>query len=238
MGRASLSLMALLLVGQAVRPADKPTRRTGREALQAFNHLIGDWKGTGNPEGTREEKNRGLWTESQSWVWQFKGDKVWLKVTFAKSKNFSGGELRYLPDKNQYQLTLRTPAKETLTFTGKLAKRRLILERTDPKTHEGQRLAFTFLHPNRFLYAYETKPKGGALFTRLYRVGATKKGVKFAEADNQPECVVSGGLGRYKVTYQGKTYYVCCSGCREEFNDNPAKYVKAYEEKKAKEKKK
>ena len=27
------------------------------------------------------------------------------------------------------------------------------------------------------------------------------------------------------VTYQGKTYYVCCSGCRDLFNDNPAAIV-------------
>jgi hypothetical protein len=33
---------------------------------------------------------------------------------------------------------------------------------------------------------------------------------------------------------KGKTYYVCCSGCRSEFNANPEKYIKEYEEAKAK----
>jgi hypothetical protein len=28
------------------------------------------------------------------------------------------------------------------------------------------------------------------------------------------------------VSYQGKTYDICCTGCRDEFNDNPEKYVK------------
>ena len=28
------------------------------------------------------------------------------------------------------------------------------------------------------------------------------------------------------VSYKGKTYPVCCSGCRDEFNDNPEKYAK------------
>ena len=27
------------------------------------------------------------------------------------------------------------------------------------------------------------------------------------------------------VSYQGKSYPLCCSGCRDEFNDNPGKYV-------------
>ena len=28
------------------------------------------------------------------------------------------------------------------------------------------------------------------------------------------------------VSYQGKSFPVCCTGCRDEFNDNPEKYVK------------
>ena len=39
-----------------------------------------------------------------------------------------------------------------------------------------------------------------------------------------------------KVTYKGKDYYVCCSGCRDEFKANPEKYIKEAEAK-AKEKK-
>jgi len=34
------------------------------------------------------------------------------------------------------------------------------------------------------------------------------------------------------VSYQGKTYFVCCSGCRDAFNENPEKFVKAAEKKK------
>ncbi len=29
-----------------------------------------------------------------------------------------------------------------------------------------------------------------------------------------------------RVTYNGKEYYVCCSGCREEFKADPEKYIK------------
>ncbi len=28
------------------------------------------------------------------------------------------------------------------------------------------------------------------------------------------------------VSYQGKSYPICCSGCRDEFNEDPEKYVK------------
>jgi hypothetical protein len=231
MRRALLSILAWFLGLSIAGAAEKPARRTPKEALQAFNHLIGEWKGTGTPAGTREQREKGPWTEHITWAWGFKKDQVWLKVTFAKSKHFSGGELHYLPEKNLFRLTVTTPAKETLTFTGKLNKRRLVLERTDPKTKEGQALAFTFLRPNRFLYAFQKKPQSGGLYTRVYLVGANRKGVPFAVGDGRPECVVSGGLGRIKVTFQDKTYYVCCTGCRDEFNDHPEKYIKEYEKK-------
>ncbi len=232
MRRATLGLV-LFLVPAVLPAADTAAKRRPREALQAFNTLIGSWKGTGLPEGTREEKERGHWLETLVWQWQFKGDQVWLRADFAKGKYFVSGELRYLPDTDQFQLTARTPAKETLTFTGKLANRRLILDRTDAAKKQDQRLTISLLHANRFLYSYEVKPQGRSLYTRVYRVGATKKGVPFATGSGQPECIVSGGLGTIAVTYKGKTYHVCCSGCRAEFEENPEKYIKEYEAKKA-----
>jgi YHS domain-containing protein len=37
---------------------------------------------------------------------------------------------------------------------------------------------------------------------------------------------VSGGAANIAVSYKGKTYYVCCTGCKDEFNANPEKYTK------------
>jgi YHS domain-containing protein len=45
-------------------------------------------------------------------------------------------------------------------------------------------------------------------------------------------------VGTIPVTYQGQTYYVCCTGCRDYFNDNPAEVLADYKERKAAEKKK
>jgi hypothetical protein len=74
------------------------------------------------------------------------------------------------------------------------------------------------------------------IYRQAYRVGCTRLGVQFASGDGRPECIVSGGLGTIPVMYMGQTYYVCCSGCRTEFNADPAKYVREYNEKKAKKK--
>jgi hypothetical protein len=233
--RISLIVLVLLGTSQIALTADQPAKGRSREALRAFNDLIGTWRGTGTPEGTREQKQRGFWTETLSWEWQFKGEDAWLQVVFDKGKHFAKGELRYVPDKERYRLTVWTPAQEALVFEGVLKDRQLTLERSDASKPETQRLVISLLHANRFLYHYEVKPADRPSFTRLYQVGATKEGVPFAAADGRPECVVSGGLGTIAISYKGKTYYVCCSGCRDAFKEDPEKCIKEYEERKAQE---
>src|SRR5437764_1313285 len=109
----SLLVLAWPILGHA-----DPAPRSAKEVLQAFNDLIGSWRGTAMLAGSRDQQQKGFWVETIVWQWQFKGQDAWLKVAFDKSKNFTGGELRYLPDKDEFALTLRTPAKESLTYTG------------------------------------------------------------------------------------------------------------------------
>jgi hypothetical protein len=213
---------------------DKPTLRTPKEALRAFNDLIGSWRATNVPSGNRADDQKNFRQEKVAWEWRFKGADVWLAAAFDKSKHFTAAELRYLPDKDVYVLKATTPAKETLTFEGQLEDRRLTLERHDDAKKEDQRLVITLLHFNRHLYRYETRPADRPAFAVVWNMGGTKEGVAFATTDDGPECVVSGGLGTIPVTYQGKTYYVCCTGCRDAFKEEPEKYIKEYEARKKK----
>jgi YHS domain-containing protein len=222
----------LLCQTPGVSAADAAAPRSPKEALQAFNDMIGTWRGTGEPNGTREEKQRGFWQEKIAWEWQFKGGDPHLQASIDEGKHFTAAELRYLPDRAVYQLKVQTPTKEALVFEGTLNQKRLTVERRDEKKNETQRLVINLLHANRFLYSYEVKPAQRSIFTPVFRVGATKEGVAFATTDNGPECIVSGGKGTMPVVYKGTTYYVCCSGCRDAFNDEPEKYIKEYEERK------
>jgi YHS domain-containing protein len=36
-----------------------------------------------------------------------------------------------------------------------------------------------------------------------------------------------------EARHKGETYYVCCSGCRDAFNENPEKYITEFKAKKA-----
>jgi len=223
-------LTTLLLAG-----ADGP--KTAKDALQPFNVLVGSWRGSGAPEGTKDERAAGAWSQTDEWVWRFKDQDAWLAGAFDKGKHFTKGELRYTPDKDRprFTLTLTAADKSTATFVGVLSDKDkvLALTRTDGPAGEEQRVVFNLLHHNRHLYRFETRPAGTTVaFEKKWQVGATKEGVPFADVPKGPECIVSGGLGTMKVSHKGKDYYVCCSGCRDEFKENPDKYVAEYEAKK------
>src|SRR5207247_1150951 len=101
-----------------------------------------------------------FWTEAMNWSWQFKGADAWLKADYEKGKHFTKAELRYLPDKDLYRLSLTTLDKDTLAFEGRLKERVLTLDREDEKKKETQRIVVSLLHANRFVYRLETKPQG------------------------------------------------------------------------------
>jgi hypothetical protein len=227
-----LTLLVLALLVPFALTADPPAKKSHREALKPFNVLIGSWRAIGTPEGSLQVKQKGMWNETMRWEWQFKGDDAWLTVEFNKGKYFVDGELRYLPEKNQFQLTINTLDKEKLVYTGELKSHLLTLDRQDPKTRDTYRLVISLLHDNRYLYHHEVKPEGKTIFSKQYLVGCTKEGVPWVQTSGEigPLCVVSYGPPTSPITYNGKTYYVCCSGCRAVFRDNPEKFIKEYEE--------
>lgn len=226
-----LLCLAMTFVVSATAPTAE-TKKTAKEGLQELHDLIGTWKCTGTPKEKRED----FWQEKISWQWQFKDKDTWLLADLTKGKYYTKFVVRYQPEKESYKLEATTADKKTVTFEGKLTKKKLTFERTDEKTKHGERLIFDLLHSNRYVLYFEERPTDSKTFTQRYFVGSTKEGVPFASVDKGPECIVSGGLGTIPVTHKGKTYYVCCSGCRDAFKDEPDKYVKEYEEAKKKKK--
>jgi hypothetical protein len=85
----------------------------------------------------------------------------------------------------------------------------------------------------RFNFYFARKPDGRTLFNKDYVVAYNKEGESLGAKEKKNECVVSGGVGTMAVSYKGTTYYVCCSGCKDAFMENPEKYIKEYEARKA-----
>jgi YHS domain-containing protein len=202
-----------------------------REALQALQDYIGGWKGNGTSEKDKSE----IWKENASWSWRFKGKDVFLSVEVKDSKLFKSGEMRFQPDREKYQLTLVDKKGKKLIYEGELKKGGLVLERLDPDTKDAYQIKMNIVGGGiRMVMTMFSRPADRTFWNKQFQVAYTKEGESFGAAAKKNECVVTGGLGTMAVTYMGQTYYVCCGGCRDAFNENPAKIIKEYLAKKKK----
>jgi hypothetical protein len=234
MRKWSICIMILSL-GIVLPFADAGKKKTDddepKEGLEALQEYIGGWK---NGQATSKA---GAWTEKASWSWRFKDKDRWMTFDLDGSKAYKGGEVRYLADKSKYEITLIDKTGAKAVFVGEIKKNILVVERVNPDTKDTEQLKMNIAGGgDRLNYEIWVKPDGRTMFARQLQVGYTREGVTFGTeaGGKKPECVVTGGLGTMTVSYMGQTYYVCCSGCRDAFNDNPAKIIAEYNKKKKK----
>jgi YHS domain-containing protein len=171
------------------------------------------------------------WKEKVSWGWKFKDGDAWLTIDFAegKGKYFSNGTMKYDLTKKKYVLALAGSDRIEQVFEGDLAKGGgLKLDRKDAKTGDVYRVTMNTLAEGiRYQLRYERQGGGKGLFSSVYTMTGTKEGESIAGTKKKPECIVSGGAATISVSFQGQQFFVCCTGCRDEFNASPEKYVKA-----------
>ena len=197
-------------------------------AFAPFEHMVGGWKGMGIPAANRLKG----WPETHQWAWKFAGgNPVAMTVTTEGSKVLKQGQLSFDAASKRYRLEGTDPAGKPVAFVGALdpAGQALTLDRLGPEASGKDRLV---IRPNRNLIRYsmwvDHQEPGAPQFKRTIEIGLTKEGEAFAaggSASDLPKCIITGGASTMTVSYQGKSYPLCCSGCRDEFNDNPAKYV-------------
>ena len=225
-----------LLAGFAFLPlgtqaADAKKDEAAKAALQELGEFIGQWNGNG--EGTIDGKKL-LWKETWSWGWKFAKDaEPAIQLEIKDGKFFGKAVVKYDLEKKVYLVTAADKEGKDQQFTGKLVKGKFVLERTDAKNKDLYRFTVnTAAEGIRFVALYEKVAGGKGLGDTIYKVSGNKDGESFAGGGKKNECVVTGGLGTMTVSFMGKTFYVCCSGCKDEFNDNPKKYIDAFEKKK------
>ncbi len=224
--RRAMAVMVMVasLAASGLPAADEPAgaRLADQAALKPYGPLVGTWRGTGQPQRGR---SAGAWTESASWAWKLSNDSAALAIDVEKGKFLKAAMLGPGKEAGAFVLEATLADGSKRAFRGKAAApgKPLVLAAEGPG--EGLR-RITLSVPNdlRFLLLLESEAAAGS-FARLGEVGFTRNGVSFAAGEAGPVCVVTGGRGTMAVSYQGKTYQVCCSGCRDLFNENPAAII-------------
>ncbi len=224
--------LALAVLGGVIAWAEGPDsdRKETPAAFAPFEHLIGGWKGVGIPEANRLKG----WRETHMWAWCFvDGQPVGMSVTFEADKILSEAKLDYDPSSKQYTLSGKDTDGKPVRYVGKLDDEgdTLTLDRVGKLPDGSQQRLIMRLNSNmiRYQILVEVQEPRAPQYARFMDINMGKQGESFAAgggASNLPKCILTGGAATMTVSYQGKSFPICCTGCRDEFNANPEKYVK------------
>lgn len=239
-GAVVASMSMAVILGARGLPAARGDEPPGREIPPAFaplEYLVGEWNGAAMPKNSARSF-RG-WIESHSWAWTFtKGKPTGMSVSIRGGKVLADGKLTFDPARKRFRLegTAPKPAGGPIAFEGALdaTGKKLVLEQVEPAKGSGEGPVRLSIRPNsnyiRYTMDVDRKGPGALPYSRATEIGVTRKGESLAgksgEADAANKCIVTGGTATMSISYRGQTYLLCCTGCRDEFKENPEKYIK------------
>lgn len=212
---------------------------SARAALKPLQILIGNWNGT----------SRKAILDQPNWVWDLKTDpkQPAIRIKSEKGQYVRDGRLTFSPASQEYEFTATDGDGKQRIFRGtfsqevqdvpgddKKLQRTYKLELTEPKADadgEQWRIVINQQENNRYIMELDRK-RGSSPFLRVDTINTQREGTSFALSDTDygdKTCVVSQGLGTTSVSYKGKSYWVCCSGCKAAFEDDPERWVAKFE---------
>ena len=210
--------------------------------LRPLQVWLGQWRGT-----TRREYEGFKAVDNHEWVWDLQTDPTSpaLVLDSDKSPYLRSARLTWIPEDSRFLLTAvdaegtsrdydgiySDPVHEVVGPDEKLHRvfKLEFTEQTDLEKSgsESWQLAFAQQENNRYLLEV-SKQRGSAGFRRYDTVSTQREGTSFAISDSDygdKTCIISQGLGTISVSYKGKSYWVCCSGCKAAFEENPEKWI-------------
>jgi YHS domain-containing protein len=208
-------------------------RKADQAALKVYGELVGDWRGTGQ---VKRNTSKGSWTERSSWAWKLTNETAALEFKAKDGKYLKSALLRPGKKPGEFSFDAMLADDTKRSFFGKSGKDDVLTLTANGESDGLHRVTITPLHGTRVLLLLESKDDSGG-YQRLGEVGYTREGIAFAAGESYPLCIVTEGRGTISVIHKGKTYYVCCSGCKDLFNENPEAIIAEAEAKaKAKDK--
>jgi hypothetical protein len=216
-------------------------RELAISTLKPLSVLVGDWKGVAQP---KRGSSVGAWQEKASAQWDFQEDQTTLQARFEpgtliRTLQFTvpNKDAEWQLDLEQsngehHQLTRTNPTQPTEPDQNST----FVFESND----EGpQRLRCTIrrISQIRMTVLLEERSAEQTTWRRMAEIGMTRAGEKLASGNTgERQCIVTGGLGTIRVSFEGKTYYVCCEGCQQVFDADPAGTIADYRKRLAEEK--
>ncbi len=217
-----LLLMCLcLLMAQPGHSQEQVAKNVeeSKQALSKLGNFIGEWRGTGQE---RRGSTKGAWREEGEFVWDFSTAVPAIKYVVVDGKHVTQSRITWNGNDNLFEMKLTTPENVEQAFSGTWENDKLQFTSTGTNETATQRITFTPLNEKRTLVLFEKASSNATSFYRVGEVGYTRAGTRLAiPGGGQRECVVTGGTGTTPVMYKGETYYVCCSGCKQAFDDDP-----------------
>ena len=230
-GLAVAAGLAVTLGGSAQPPKLTPEQTKAKNELKKLEEFLGVWNLEGSVKAGGKET---IWKEQVDWSWKFKTEEPTIRVVFGDGKGrfFSAGELTYDLAAKKYKLNLTAADKTTSVYTGDFKIGVLKLERKDAKGDVHRLAVNTLADGIRMQLRAERQEGGKGLFQTALKMEGNRSGESLAGAAKKAECIVTGGAASIPVSFGGKQYFVCCSGCRDAFNENPEKILKEYQARK------
>ena len=211
-----------------------------RAALKPLQILIGSWNGT--------SRNAAL--DQPGWAWDLKTDRKQpaLKIKSEKGRYIREGRLTFHPASQEFEFTATDGDGKPHAFRGtfsepvqdvpgddKKLQRTYKLQLTEPEADssgEQWQLVINQQENNRYILEVYRK-RGTGAFNRIDSINTQREGTSFALSDTDygdKTCIISQGLGTISVSYKGKSYWVCCSGCKAAFEEEPDRWIAKFEE--------
>lgn len=234
-------------LGGAGGPSSDPTDDAASAdsilaALQPLQVLLGKWNGT----------SRKAVVDQPEWIWDFQTDpnQPALVLKSDKGEYLREARLTYQPESRSFQLTAVDHEEHRREFHGTFTDPvqdipgdnntlqrtfKLQLTETQPLTKgEVWQIVFAQQENNRYIVEVN-RQRGAGAFARIDTIHTQREGTSFAVSATdygEKTCIISQGLGTIPVSHQGRSYWVCCTGCKAAFEEDPQKWIAKYEARK------
>ncbi|MEQ9410121.1 MAG: hypothetical protein RIK87_20470 [Fuerstiella sp.] len=223
--------------------AAEQTRQAVMEKLKPLQVILGQWRGT-----TRREFEGFKAVDSHEWIWDLRSNpqQPALSVTSDKSPYIRTAKLTWYPKLQQFGMQATDSDGVTRQYAGDFTDPVHEVVGSDDKLHRVFRLELTqtpesaetvggdvwqiaLAQQENSRYLLEVaKRRGSADFRRHDTVSTQREGTSFAISDSdygEKTCIISQGLGTISVSFKGRTYWVCCSGCKAAFEEDPEQWI-------------